>query len=224
MYWKSATRTEYTYSKEGEVVEEFQYGLSPPDLPDWTLIGYQKNYYSMLGDILAPRLSVQTDTVELGNEILFTSSQDAQISLVPSGTFPGPVFSQSVIESSDVTGMVESSIQTSKITEPGQYLLYASNSDEIFSYADRIWITTNTTSLERYQYLEYRIYPTIIGGIVTLESSVPFEEVSIYNLSGGLLNRIDSGQPTPSIDLSELPTGMYLIKPRNMKGELILRN
>ncbi len=163
MDWKSATRTEYTYSKEGEVVEEFQYGLSPPDLPDWTLIGYQKNYYSMLGDILAPRLSVQTDTVELGNDILFTSSQDAQISLVPSGTFPGPVFSQSVIESSDVTGMVESSIQTSKITEPGQYLLYASNSDEIFSYADRIWITTNTTSLERYQYLEYRIYPTITG-------------------------------------------------------------
>lgn len=136
--WTSATRTEYTYNIAGELTEENRYAYSPSDLADWTLVKSQQNYFSMSEDIPAPRLSIRTDTVVQDNDVFFTSSQDATISLVPSCTYPGPDFSQFVIESNDVTGMVESSIQTKKIAEPGEYLLYASNSDGIFSYAGRI--------------------------------------------------------------------------------------
>ena len=97
------------------------------------------------------------------------------------------------------------------------YRLYAAemSQSEITSIMNNV--TTNINSTKQ---ISSNAYPTLTSGV--LNFSTPINNLKIYNLTGGLVREINS-QDINSINISDLNSGVYILKMNNKRIERIIK-
>ncbi len=66
-----------------------------------------------------------------------------------------------------------------------------------------------------------RVYPNPVEGMLHIEASVDIEEVRIYSLDGRLTRQ--AAHPQSRIDMSGLPSGLYLLRIKAAGNEHIVK-
>jgi uncharacterized protein YjdB len=56
------------------------------------------------------------------------------------------------------------------------------------------------------------IYPNPVEAEITISGNTSFRSIEIYNVDGTLINRLDNVASTSSINVSELTSGVYIIR------------
>lgn len=84
-------------------------------------------------------------------------------------------------------------------------------------YSNQITITTSALSLSTSA--QVAIYPNPTYGEVSLVSASPMTDLALYTTDGKLLHRWKSTSSFMRLDLSHLPTGLYLLKISTSAGE-----
>ncbi len=81
-------------------------------------------------------------------------------------------------------------------------------------------LTGNSTSIANIS-----VYPNPARDIINveLEENIEFGNITIMNASGMVLKSISINDSNMMIDISELPTGTYLLKTEDAEGKLILK-
>lgn len=94
--------------------------------------------------------------------------------------------------------------------------------------ADFIWGSqvgepyTNPLSTEDFNSLSTRLYPNPAANFVQIQAVIPVQEVSIYSITGQLVNRTFLEANSQELTL-ELPSGLYLVHMIHQDGETSIK-
>ena len=83
-----------------------------------------------------------------------------------------------------------------------------------------IYITVNTPTASQ---AEVSMYPNPGNGVLKLESSENIESVRILDLQGNVIRQISKSDMWTSMNLTDLPTTMYLVEITTPKGKIVKR-
>jgi len=73
-------------------------------------------------------------------------------------------------------------------------------------FTDITELLTNTKTIER---IDFEIYPNPVIDVLKIKMEEVPEKIEIYNINGQL---IKSAEITKSIDIEDIPKGIYLVK------------
>jgi Metallo-peptidase family M12B Reprolysin-like/Secretion system C-terminal sorting domain len=93
------------------------------------------------------------------------------------------------------------------------YRLKSVDNDQTFAYSKVVTVQLGKVKSS------IKIYPTITNGVLTVENKdAPVDEVLIYNYVGQL---VLSAQQTNSVNLSNLPSGVYFVKAQSGQDDVV---
>ncbi|MEM6344893.1 MAG: fibronectin type III domain-containing protein, partial [Bacteroidota bacterium] len=93
----------------------------------------------------------------------------------------------------------------------------------LFGPTDTLTTTGCTTPIDEVLDLPIKVYPNPFGERLVIESEVWIEEVMLYNLQGQLLKKERVAGLEQSLDMSELPSGLYVLSVSTLRGTQRLR-
>jgi hypothetical protein len=108
---------------------------------------------------------------------------------------------------------------TLNITSAGQYML---DIDDSCNCRQTITFNIGDTGVSSIEAASLKVYPNPTKGIIYIEGT-EIDQVSVVNMSGALVKVVTSPNylPLTEIDLSELPTGTYILTLANENGTVV---
>jgi 1,4-alpha-glucan branching enzyme len=119
------------------------------------------------------------------------------------------LYSQTSVSVSD--SLMELSLQ------PGEYRLYSTGKIEHKSLPEYEWSLSLATPIEG----TVEVYPVPSNDFISIKNYEDATQISIYHISGDHCMDLDKDEITQQIQISHLKSGMYIVRIKNSKGELV---
>ena len=167
----------------------------------------------VINDITVPIISCPSDQTVLADEI--TNQYE-----VPD------YFDNGMATTSDncdpvLTTMQDPSVGT--LLEPGTYTVTLSSEDETGNFNDCTFQLTvdSTFGSTAFPTLEIGIYPNPVDSKLFITTNVRLTDIEVYDLSGRQMRNLKTSLTDNSIDVSRLPSAVYILKVITSEGQTV---
>ncbi len=216
--WTGKSKTNWVYNEVGVLVCYEQYKWKS-NFSKWDVDNKDYHYYTEFDEIPAPQLSIDNDTIKIGDGIEVVCTKFGSIHLVPISTKPTDDIESRSLSMAIVNGTEPVTLSTNEIVKEGEYLIYAIDTDRNVSLASIVWIFQNVLSVKQYSKFEYKIYPTQVSNSFMIESDTDITSVKVYDMMGRLRKSFCDNLQNRGCDNSELKKGFYCIQINNLKSQ-----
>ena len=192
-------------------------------------IGYTNN--SNWSTLIAEEghLPVKVHYVWAGNEKL-TNVYEAEIAWEISANYPVVIFDEPMIKVSTTANNDIYDISTpqtrSAVGGKDLYVITTTNNDYKVLNMDGIVETIDvTTGVEDVNVAKgtLRLYPNPANSVVTLQAPMTITDVKIFTVDGQLMKEFEADDTKVKINVSDLPTGVYIVHAAGTTTRLIKR-
>jgi hypothetical protein len=176
------------------------------------------------------QLAIPGDSVTLGIEVVerqIPNSWDGMLCVhgLCYGTIREVGFTGEMTQIKDDTrGYARLTVNPMNTLTQGLYKVRVFDVDNPSDGDTAVWILNAVTGIEDNYLDAISMYPNPVTNNLSIDSDGTINTISVLNLNGQLMqeiNKVNSGVNT--IDVSDLPRGMYLVRLTNSKGDVSVR-